>query len=331
MSNPRRQLVHALAAEVQEWLYYPDPQPLYVTLGVVAANMMLGYPVWMMLVGAPSSGRTLVLDTLKDLPKLHYTDNITGVSALMSGTSKKDRVKAATGGLMPKIGLRGMIIMEDFTNVLSMSHEPMKEVIGAFRRIFDGEWVREVGSDGGSTLHWGAKAAGGPGRVGFLGACTPKIDEHHGMIQELGQRWMYYRFPQTDGTGECKAALKVRNREQMMRELQSMVHGFFESIGLGWDNVEPRALEPREEDRLTAMAQLVTAVRTSVPRDFRTKEIVGVAAIEGPTRLVQCLGQLFLALEWIGLDEEDRWGVIGKVAMDSAPVLRSAAVEVVDW
>lgn len=323
-----QQLIHGLAAEVQEWLYYPEPQPLYVVLGTVAANMMRGVPVWMMLVGPPSSGRTCILDALKDVPKLHFADNVSGPASLLSGTGKKERAKTATGGLMNKIGLRGMIVMEDFTNVLSMDHKAMKETIGAFRRVFDGEWNREVGSDGGMTLSWGTKEQGGPGRVGFIGAVTPKIDEHHTSIQELGQRWLYYRFPRSDGIGESRAALKVRDREGMTRELQGLVADFFEAVGLGgWDGTTPRALESREADRLIAMAGLMVAIRSHVPRDRYTREITGRTEIEGSSRMAQSLGQLYLGLEAVGLSEEERWSVVGKVATDSAPVLKVAVVE----
>jgi hypothetical protein len=93
-------LVHALAAEVQEWLYYPDPQPLYVVLGTMAANMMKGNPVWMMLIGAPSSGRSLILNALKDIPRTHFADNVSGPASLLSGSGKKDRNAKSTGGLL---------------------------------------------------------------------------------------------------------------------------------------------------------------------------------------------------------------------------------------
>lgn len=321
-----KQLIHGLAAEVQNYLYYPDPQPLYVVIGTVVANMMRGYPVWMMLIGSPSSGRTQLLDILVDLPRVHLADNITGVSALLSGTSNKERAEDATGGLLNQIGGRGLILMEDFTNVLSMAHEPMKEVIGAFRRIFDGRWTRQVGSDGGKNLSWGIP---NKGRLGFLGACTQKIDAHHSMIQELGQRWLYYRFPYSDGVGESMAALRNRNMERMDRELRDLVTGFFNALDLDWDSLGSRELKQRETDRLIAMAGLITTVRTTVGRDYKTKEINDVAMPEGPARMAQCLGQLYLGLEHAGLDESERWSVVMKTAMDSAPQMRVRVIEMI--
>ena len=318
-------LIHGLAAAVQEYLYYPDPQPLYVTLGTVAANMMRGYPVWLMLIGPPSSGKTTVLDMLVDIPRLHLANNITGPAALLSGTAKKERSKDATGGLMNRIGLRGMIVMEDFSSILSMQREPMKELIAAFRLIFDGRLSREVGTDGGKTLAWGMSVKG---RVGFLGACTPAIDAHYQAVQELGERWLYYRFPAVDGISEGNAALgHLGSAEEMDLELRDLVRGFFGAIGLDWDNVEPRALNIRERSRLTAMAALMTVVRTSVSRDYRTHEIDGIVAPEGTMRMAKCLKQLYLGLEQIGLGDGECWAIIGKVVLDSAPQLR---VKVVD-
>ena len=230
--------IHALAAKVGEYIYYPDPGPLYLVLGTVAGNMLIGSsPVWVMLIGAPSSGRTLILDTLIRVPRVHTVEGITGPGALLSASGKKDRTKQSTGGLLNRVGLRGLILMKDFTDVLSMAPEPMKAVIGGFRGAFDGRWSRESGVDGGSKVHWGE---GEPGRLGFLGASTQKLDQHHSIIQELGQRWLYYRFPNTDGFGETMSSLSEEDYKTVKSELCELIVGFFTLLNLDWDSHKSR-------------------------------------------------------------------------------------------
>src|SRR5262249_46665732 len=45
-------------------LHLPDPRPLLVLLGALAANHLEGDPVWLLLVGPPSGGKTRLLESL---------------------------------------------------------------------------------------------------------------------------------------------------------------------------------------------------------------------------------------------------------------------------
>ena len=89
----------------------------------------------------------------------------TGLPALLSATPKKDRTAGATGGLLREIGEFGVIVLKDFTTILSMHRESRAEILAALREIYDGEWTRSVGSEGARTLHW-------KGKVGLVAAST---------------------------------------------------------------------------------------------------------------------------------------------------------------
>ena len=52
----------------EKWLYLPDDSMLKVLLGAVAANLMPGDPLWLLLVGPTGSGKTELLDPL---PEFH--------------------------------------------------------------------------------------------------------------------------------------------------------------------------------------------------------------------------------------------------------------------
>lgn len=313
-----KSLIHMLASRVQEYLYFPTPDPLYVVLGTVAANMLQGVPVWVMLIGVPSSGRTVLLEALAKVPKLHIVGAIKSPAALLSGVAQKDKGKAATGGLLKQVGARGMLIMKDFTSMLSMPREPLAESIGALREVYDGRWSRPLGTEGGRVLEW-------RGKIGFLGACTPALDRHYSVTGELGERWIYYRYAETDGYGETIKALGIENPEQMMDELRDLVLSFMQSLELSWDGSggARRGLTDREKNRLYAIASICVALRSPVPRDPRTHEVVDIAQKEAPTRLSSALGQLFLGLEAIGLEADEAWGIVGRMALDSAPQVRT--------
>ena len=77
------------------------------------------------------------------------TSAITCEGALLSATPKHDRAKDATGGLLRKMGDRGVLVIKDVTSMLSMDTQPRGQVLAALREVYDGRWYRNVGADGG--------------------------------------------------------------------------------------------------------------------------------------------------------------------------------------
>src|SRR5262249_56412387 len=96
-------------------------------------------------------------------------------ASLLSGTPKKQRDKGARGGLLREIGDFGILVHKDFGSILSMRPDIKAETLAALRQIFDGEWTRHLGTDGGKTLLW-------RGKLGFIFGATEAYDEHYGVI-----------------------------------------------------------------------------------------------------------------------------------------------------
>lgn len=171
----------------------PDASVLYCLMGAVAANMLEGSPVWIMLVGPPSSGKTELLNSLLGIGKVFELASISNESAFLSATSSKDRVQGATGGILRQVGVHGAVVVNDFTSVLSLGKESLAQVLTVFRETFSGRWTRHVGADGGRHIRWG------PGKVAFFGGVTGEIDRVQMVSASLGERWVYWRMDTTDG------------------------------------------------------------------------------------------------------------------------------------
>lgn len=303
----------------RRWLHLPDPTPLLTLLATVAANRMPGDPVWLLLVGPPGSGKSELIESLRQLDDVHATATLTE-AALLSGTPKREHAKESVGGLLRVIGDRGIILCKDFGSVLSMNRDARAGVLAALREIYDGNWTRHVGTDGGKTLSW-------VGHVGFVGGCPPIIDRHHAVMATLGERFLLLRFEQSSGYEQAQRALNHAGHEARMRpELTAVVAAFFKSLRLP---AEPLKLSERDQDALVRLASLVSRCRSAVERDGFSREVELYPGAESPTRLVVTLKRLHDGLAAIGVPQSARWAIVQRVAMDSMPAIRRRALEVV--
>jgi hypothetical protein len=302
--------VSVLAATVavfRRWLHLPDPSALLAVLGAVAANRLPGDPVWLLLVGPPGGGKSELLQSLGVLPDVHPTATLTE-AALLSGAPKREHAKDASGGLLRTIGQSGIILSKDFGSVLSMHRDGQAQVLAALREIYDGDWTRHVGTDGGRTLRW-------RGKVGLIAGCTPAIDRHHAVIGAMGERFVLFRLPPADAEQQGHRALAHAGQEAKMRaELGTAVATLFD----GKATELPERTE-RDADRLVRLAALVARCRSAVERDGYTREVELIPEPEAPTRLVVVLDRLLAGLLSLGVDQDAARRVVGHSALDSIP------------
>jgi hypothetical protein len=306
-----------IIATFQRWLYLPEPGPLYAALGTVAANLMAGDPVWTMLVGASSGGKTEILNSTSHLPHVFMAATLTE-GALLSATPKRDKAASSKGGLLREIGPFGILLLKDFTSILSMNRDPRAALLAAFREIYDGSWTRHVGVDGGRTLHW-------EGKVGLVGGCTATIDAHHAVMAMMGERFLLHRLPDIDPQEQGRQSLRNTGKEQQMRaELAEAVAGLF--AGLELPDGAPE-LPKDKADQIVALASLAARGRSGVERNGYTREIELVADSEAPARLAQALRRLYGGLLVIGAGDELAWQVALKTGLDCMPKLRRAVFD----
>lgn len=295
------------------WLYLEDPHPLYALAAALVANRAPGDPVWLLLVCAPSTGKTEMLSAAARLPWVVSVAKVTE-SALLSGTSKRERAKDATGGVLRQIGEFGVMLVKDFTSVLAQNKDARAEALAALREVYDGRWDRPVGADGGRMLTW-------QGKAGMVGGVTPALDRYAQVTAALGDRFVLLRMPDADVAAFGTAALDHGDRERQMRtELADALGGLVEHADTSKVN---RPWTGPERDRLIRLAAYTARARTAVDRDGYRREILYLPQVEGPGRLVKMYARLFGGLEAIGCDQDTAWSVLARVAIDSVPSLRT--------
>jgi hypothetical protein len=305
-----------VVAIFSRWLHLEDPGPLLAILGSLAANLLPGDPVWLLVVGPPGSGKTEMLQACARVPRTHLAGTMTE-GALLSGSPKREQAKDATGGLLRKVGDHGIIICKDLGSILSMHREARGQVLAALRECYDGSWTRLLGTDGGRTLSWS-------GKLGLLAGSTPVIDRHHAAMASLGERFTTYRLEATDDEALTRRALEHTGAEPQMREeLAASVAGLF--AGLDLREVEHRTEE--ENTRLIRLSALVVRARSAVERDSYTRDIELVPASEAPTRLAVTLERLRAGLRVIGVSRAEAWRIVTKAALDSIPEPRRQVLD----
>ena len=282
-------------AQVEEvytrWLHDGDSVTTRVCHAVYVANMVLpGDPVWVFLVGGSGQGKTERLVPLAGMPHVELASTLSGEAALLSATARKDRAEHAHGGLLRRIGDKGVLIIKDFTSILEMDRTARGKVLAALREVYDGRWDREVGAEGGQTLTW-------KGKCGVLAACTTAIDRAHAVMNDMGPRSLFVRLAPADPAKIGASALDHMGRETAMRdELATATAGLLTHL-----TGQPHDTGP-VRDGLIGLAALVALARSPVHRDWGG-EIELVGDPEAPTRIIKQLGQLWRACGVLGLGQ----------------------------
>jgi hypothetical protein len=287
-----------------------DLEALDVVLAAAAVEQLDGDPVWLLMVSGSGNAKTETVGALAGAGG-HVTSTITSEGALLSATARKERTKDATGGLLRKLGDRGLLVVKDFTSILSMNRDTRAGVLAALREVYDGRWERNVGTDGGRTLTW-------TGRVTLIGAVTTAYDTAHSVIAAMGDRFALVRVDSHLGRQESgRQALANVGREVDMRAELAEVTGHL-LTGLDPARAE---LDDATMDTLLAMADLVTLSRTAVERDPRG-DVIDAHAPEAPTRFAKMLGQIVRGGLALGLPSERAVDLARRVAHDSVPPMR---------
>jgi hypothetical protein len=293
-----------------------DIGTLDAVLAVLAAEKLAGDPPWLLVISGPGNAKTETIQAASSVDGAHIVSTIASEGALLSATARKSRAKTATGGLLRKIGGRGILIIKDFTSILSADRNVRTSVLAALREVYDGRWERNVGVDGGQTLSW-------QGRVVVLGACTTAWDQAHAVVATMGDRFVLIRS--NSYTGRLAAGIRaVRgtgSEVAMRQELASAVAGLIGAVNKG-----NYPLTEGEEMHILRAADLVTLARTAIEVDYRG-DVIDAHDPEMPTRFAKQLVQIMRGGVAIGMAREAALALVIRCARNSMPQLRLSVLE----
>lgn len=301
------------------WIHLEDAFVMDVVLGWVAANSLEGDAVNFYLIGPPSCGKTEILRSLNDHPKIYPLSSLTP-QTLVSGF--KDEKLNPQKSLLIKLQQMGvtMVVLKDFTTVLELRSEARQEILSQVREIADGYYRKTFGT--GEEVSWSGKLA-------FLAGVTPVIDRHHSIHQVLGERFLYYRMIQGDPIAVAEMAQRFAGKESQMRnELKVVVKEFVDQFRD--KKAEDLSIGVEINGRLTALACFVAVARTGVSRDRYTQALDYHPEPEGPSRLMKQFFSLSCGITIAqGKKEIDEgvYQIMKKVGRDCLPSSRNQILE----
>jgi hypothetical protein len=280
-----------------------------VIMAVDVANHHLdGDPVWLLLVGPPSTAKTELLSGLMEHGTARFISSLTP-HTLVSGFSDD---RGVNGSLLPRLTDKTLVV-KDLTSLLTMRRESRAEVFSQLREIYDGHYSKSFGT--GETISW-------TGKIGILAAVTPIIDRYLAHHQVLGERFLQYRLDCGDRVAVAQAALQnAMDADKHRYFFQWIVTQFLSS---GFDRSTVRD-DPRMDKKIGGLAILCAQARAGVVRNSYSRVVEMMPQAEGPGRLVKQLKLLGVGLALVRQKDRIDQGVyriLRKVARDNVPQLR---------
>lgn len=267
----------------QKHLHIPDTTLLDVIFGTVLANRLQGDPLWMFIVAPPGATKTEPLLSFTGAECIEILSTLTP-HTLISGTN------FGAGGdpsLVPKLNGK-VLVIKDFTTILTLPVTEREEIFGILRDVYDGECSKPFGN--GIFRKYKSK-------FGIIAAVTPVIEwftEEHAALGERFLRWRNYVPKGLSARKKFirKALDNVGNEDVIRADLVTVAHKVIRS---DYSEEVPEVPE-RIADQIICLAQIVAIMRGTVNREKYTKEITHKPFIELGTRVSKQLYKLLLGI-----------------------------------
>lgn len=299
--------IRDLIKEYTDIYYMEDTSIIPLVCAVTLSNRMSGDPIWLMILGGSSSGKTELLNAITGLSFVHSISMLTP-NTLLSGMKSKS---VSNTSLLKRISPTSIFVMKDFTTILSMGRDDQQEIMSQLREVYDGKMTKSTGH--GEDLKW-------EGKITLIAGVTEKLHVMENRFSGMGTRAINYTLPLQDRVKTAKRSAHISKGIKSYRE--HIKNEFKEYIEYMIPNIVSTDYEISEDvsDKLLRVCDFSSLARSPVERNFQG-EIDLVLSSEMPMRMsnqLHSLGGVFMAMEaGILLPEYER--ILYKLAFDSIP------------
>lgn len=274
-------------------------------------------PIWLLLLAGSSAGKTSIMDIVTKCGSW-----IVPIDTLTSNTFASGQKRDVETSLLWKAN-NGVLIFKDFTTILSMNEEGLREVMGQLRGIYDGSFKKEFGN--GVTVDW-------HGKIGIIAGGTGAAARKMRQYSEQGERFINYVLNVADSKDMAiRAFQNVKGLKEKEEHLRDVVAQFVNQI---MTDIDASVLNIPEELQLKMidLANFATLARSPVTTDFKDNtKVVHVGDREQPSRMAMMLANYATTLMIISREKELselNQQIIYKIALDSIPADRRMVLRV---
>lgn len=281
-----------------------------IAYGVVLSEFIQGDPLWMHIVSPPSSGKTVILQSLDECDDCVLKSTLKP-AALVSGFKLPD---GKDPSLIPQLDGK-VLVIKDYTEVLSLDKAERSKVFSHLRDAYDG-LVEHIFGNGvlrRYVVHFS-----------MLTGVTPSL--YAESEASMGERFLIYHmlkgndydadeviFHALENTGARDAETKRLLAETARKYLD---------LGVTEDeiNAATKSINAPFKRKLVALAQLAASLRGQVKRDAHEDKLLYRPQAEIGTRLAKQLYKLGLALAFLeddGQVNERVYRILVRVALDT--------------
>jgi hypothetical protein len=140
-------------------------------------------PVWLMVAGNPSAGKTEGIFSLKGVPVVYFVDTLTENGFLRGYVSDGKKLEKQ---FLDEINGRCLLI-KDLTTLFSMREDKIKKLLGELQSIYDGEYTKATGTVG---------VLRSESVFSMIACVTPQaLRQHQRYMSMIGSRFLFYRVP----------------------------------------------------------------------------------------------------------------------------------------
>lgn len=250
-----------IKTEWEKYIVLKDHRAVDVMLATVIGNMLLDRdPIWLMVVGPSSGGKTTLLGPIADIPHVHFVDDLTE-KTLLSGY----KVKGQTSSLLQIIG-SGIMAFSDFTSILSKNPVSRGEILSQLKLVYDRKVSKYTGTGG---VKW-------EGKIGFVGCATADIYYHLESGRSMGERFVYYWL---DVPTDEEIAYKQSTTNISAKEMNDRMKFFYADYYNGVKDWIAKHGEPQlkmtedQRDRLRKASMFCVAGKATVHTNFKSGKV----------------------------------------------------------
>lgn len=269
-----------------------DKYAIDIILATIIGNQVIDRdPLWLMMIGASSGGKTTLLAPCYTIPHVHFLDDLTE-KTLLSGY----KIKGKEASFLKKVG-SGMLCFSDFTSILAKNPVSRGEILTQLKLVYDGKLTKETGT---GSISW-------TGKIGAICASTPDVYTYLENSRSMGERFLYYWLeqPSNQEIMDKQAEHKLSARS-ITEELQILYKEYFESVEdyQNKNEIELR-MEKKYRDRVQAAAVFCVNGKATIRTDFKTGQPNAIPNISGVGRDNKIFDTLLHSLQVMACYEHD--------------------------